>query len=82
MVIKDYLLRKAILMFLANWVVGVATDVVKDFTFALDVQQILYSGVKSINNPMIPNIMTAPLGADNGAGFGWKDMTIVKFGVM
>ncbi len=66
----------------ANWVVGVATDVIKDFTFAFDVQQILYSGVKSINNPMIPNIMTAPLGADNGAGFGWKDMTIFKFGVM
>ncbi len=66
----------------ANWVVGVATDVVKDFTFALDVQQILYSGVKSISNPMMPNMMIASLGADNGAGFGWKDMTIVKFGVM
>lgn len=66
----------------ANWVVGIATDVVKDFTFALDVQQIIYSGVKSVSNPMIPNIMTAPLGADNGAGFGWKDMTIIKFGVM
>lgn len=66
----------------ANWVIGVATEVVKDFTFALDLQQILYSGVKSINNPIVPNIMTALLGADNGAGFGWKDMTILKFGVM
>ena len=66
----------------ANWVVGIAIDAIQDFTFAIDVQQILYSGVKSINNPMIPNIMTAPLGADNGAGFGWKDMTIFKFGVM
>ncbi|MCX6170456.1 MAG: outer membrane protein transport protein [Ignavibacteriales bacterium] len=66
----------------ANWVVGIATDVIKDFTFAFDVRQILYSAVRSINNPMIPNIMTAPLGADNGAGFGWKNMTIYKFGVM
>ncbi|MEW6196186.1 MAG: outer membrane protein transport protein [Bacteroidota bacterium] len=66
----------------ANWVIGIATNYVEDFVFALDVQQILYSGVKSINNPLLPNIMTSPLGTDNGAGFGWEDMTIVKFGLM
>lgn len=66
----------------ANWVVGVATDYIENFVVAVDVQQILYSGVKSINNPLMPNIMSAPLGSENGAGFGWEDMTIVKLGLM
>lgn len=66
----------------ANWVIGVATDYFEDFVVALDIQQILYSGIKSINNPLLPNIMSAPLGNENGAGFGWEDMTIIKFGMM
>ena len=40
-----------------------------------------YSEVKSVGNPMLPNLQTARLGDDNGAGFGWKDMTTVKIGV-
>ena len=30
---------------------------------------------------MLPNLMTARLGDDGGAGFGWKDVTAVKLGV-
>ena len=33
-----------------------------------------------IANPMLPNLMTAKLGMEGGAGFGWKDMTVVKLG--
>ncbi len=74
----------------ANWQAGIAVMPNEDLTIMLDVQQILYSGVKSIANPWmlcftvsnrIPNT-NAPLGNDDGAGFGWEDMTIVKFGLM
>ena len=53
----------------------------RDIDVAFDVQRVNYSEVKSVGNPMLPNLMSAPLGADGGAGFGWKDMTVVKGGV-
>lgn len=64
----------------ATWTAGVAVKATSILTVALDVQQILYSQVKSIHNPMLPNLQNALLSDDNGAGFGWKDMTIVKVG--
>jgi long-chain fatty acid transport protein len=82
----------------ANWQAGIAILPTEALTILFDVQQILYSGVKSIANPMdamalppafpdgqggfIPNPNHVPLGADNGSGFGWEDMTIIKFGLM
>lgn len=65
----------------SNWVVGVAIKPTPRVALALDVQGIRYSEVASIGNPMLPNLMSSPLGAANGAGFGWKDMTMVKTGV-
>jgi long-chain fatty acid transport protein len=65
----------------SSWVVGVAVTPNPIVDFALDVQQVRYSEIKSIANPMMPNLMQAPLGADDGPGFGWKDMTVVKGGV-
>jgi long-chain fatty acid transport protein len=64
----------------ANWSVGVSVEATPEITLALDVQQILYSGIDSVHNPMLPNLQTALLGNDGGAGFGWDDMTIVKVG--
>lgn len=64
----------------ANWTIGLAYKATPALTFVFDVQEIYYSDVKSINNPLLPNIMTSRLGDDNGAGFGWKDMTIYKIG--
>ena len=66
----------------ANWQAGIAVMPNQELTLILDVQQILYSQVKSINNPLIPNLQTSQLGNDDGAGFGWEDMTIIKFGAM
>ncbi|WP_337866108.1 outer membrane protein transport protein [Ignavibacterium sp.] len=66
----------------ANWTAGIAVSPTRDWTFLLDVKQILYSGIKSVNNPLLPNLQTSQLGKDDGAGFGWKDITAVKFGVM
>ena len=63
-------------------------------TLNLDVEQIGYSEIDSVSNPIM-NLLTgcftanpgvAPetsgcLGGPNGAGFGWEDMTVYKVGV-
>lgn len=63
----------------ASATIGLAWKTTPTSVLALDVQKIWYSGVKSINND-ISRLFTAQLGNDNGAGFGWRDMTIVKLG--
>jgi long-chain fatty acid transport protein len=65
----------------ATWTVGIAVFPAKGWSVAADVQQIYYSEVGSVGNPMLPNLMQAPLGADGGAGFGWDDVTVVKLGL-
>jgi long-chain fatty acid transport protein len=65
----------------SNWTAGLAVKPVDAVTLAFDVQRIYYSEVKSVGNPFLPNIMTARLGDDGGAGFGWRDVTAYKFGV-
>jgi long-chain fatty acid transport protein len=50
-------------------------------TVAFDVQRIWYSQIKSINDPLLPNLREAPLGSDDGAGFGWQDVTAFKLGL-
>ena len=62
----------------ATYGVGIAVKATPDTTIAMDVQRIEYSGVASIANVQT---MTAPLGADNGSGFGWQNMTVYKLGV-
>lgn len=63
-------------------------------TLNFDVEQIAYSDIDSVANP-INNLLTACytanqavapetsgcLGAESGAGFGWEDMTVYKLGV-
>lgn len=58
---------------------GIAFDN-QDFTVALDYQVINYSETAAVGNPLMPNLMTAKLGSDKGAGFGWNDMEIIKLG--
>jgi long-chain fatty acid transport protein len=65
----------------SNWTAGFAIKPTPAVTVAFDVQQIYYSDVKSINNPLLPNLITDGLGTDNGAGFAWDDMTIFKVGL-
>ena len=65
----------------ANWTAGVAVKPVPEVTVAFDVQRIYYSNVKSIANPLLMNLMTDGLGTNNGAGFGWEDMTVFKLGL-
>jgi long-chain fatty acid transport protein len=65
----------------ANMTVGLAWDVTPTSTLLFDVQHIWYSNVDSVANPFSNLTMEGqPLGADNGPGFGWRDMTIAKIG--
>jgi long-chain fatty acid transport protein len=73
----------------ASWTAGLAYELTPEFTVAADVQQILYSGIKSINNPLDPASLNPmmnpngfiPLGSDDAAGFGWEDVTVYKVGM-
>jgi len=64
----------------ANYAIGIALKATPKTTIAFDVERIEYSGVRSVNNPLLPNLFIAPLGADNGTGFGWRDTTVFKLG--
>ena len=78
----------------ANWQAGFAIMPAKGFSLMFDVQQILYSDIKSIANPMdlvnnspglpdgSPNPNFQPLGTENGWGFGWEDIWVIHFGIM
>ena len=72
----------------ATLTLGLAWETSPKSTFTADVQVIYYSDVAAIANP-IGGLLTGCasgldpsqcLGGDNGAGFGWEDMTIVKLG--
>ena len=65
----------------ANYGIGITVTPTKDLAIAFDVVRIDYSGIKSVNNPLLPNLFQAPLGADGGAGFAWQDVTAYKLGV-
>jgi long-chain fatty acid transport protein len=64
-----------------SWVVGVGLFPRPNVKIAADLQQIRYADVKSIANPMLPNLRQALLGDDDGAGFGWKNVLVVKAGL-
>jgi len=61
----------------ASAVIGLAFDVTPASTLVFDIQKIWYSDVASIANPLAS---PGQLGDDDGAGFGWDDMTVYKLG--
>lgn len=80
-----------------NWNVGIAIKPIPSTTIALDYQRINYSGVKSIANPSttacdpvggVPAAcggttmgIASSLGGNDGRGFGWGDVEVLKLGV-
>ncbi|MCL1037011.1 outer membrane protein transport protein [Shewanella submarina] len=76
----------------ASWTLGLAYQLSSSDVLVFDVQQIFYSDVAAVANPVMPALglcMQPPfgagdagrcLGADNGPGFGWEDMTVYKLG--
>ena len=77
----------------SSWSVGAAFTPTKQWLFALDYERIYYSDVPSVSNPSSYIGLCVPpsfggaglrsycLGGDNGAGFGWQDIDVWKFGV-
>ncbi len=64
-----------------QWTLGVGLTPRPGLDLAMDVQQVHYSDVHSIMHPMFPNLGQTALGAWEGAGFGWRDVTTYKFGL-
>ena len=65
----------------SNFAVGFALKPVKQVTFALDVEEILFSEVKAVGNNLSAATYANGLGADGGPGFGWRDVTAIKTGI-
>jgi long-chain fatty acid transport protein len=64
-----------------NYGVGLAFEATPTWTLAADVQTIRYSKVSAIGNSAASLFAgQLPLGAANGPGFGWKDVTVLKLG--
>ena len=59
---------------------GLSWAVTDTVTTAFDIQQIFYSEVNSVGNPIQPLFSGAQFGAGNGPGFGWRDVTVYKIG--
>lgn len=66
----------------ANYGVGVAWQALPALTLAADWQRIEYSRVKAVGNPLSVLFSGGQLGADNGAGFGWNNVSTVKLGAI
>ncbi|MBI1425574.1 MAG: hypothetical protein GC149_19235 [Gammaproteobacteria bacterium] len=74
----------------ATWTAGLAWKLKPKQVLTFDVQQIMYSDVAAIANPISNLVGTSNscatgttsrcLGGSDGAGFGWKDMTVYKLG--
>ncbi|MRD55081.1 long-chain fatty acid transporter [Betaproteobacteria bacterium LSUCC0115] len=58
---------------------GAAFKASDKLTLAADYSRIGYSKVPSIGNPM-SNFFTSQMGTATGAGFGWKDINVIKIG--
>lgn len=70
----------------ATAIIGLAWKTSDRSTLVFDIQQIYYSDVASIANP-VENLFACQggdvnscLGGSNGGGFGWDDMTVIKLG--
>jgi long-chain fatty acid transport protein len=64
-----------------NYGIGIAVKATPKLTIAADVQQINYGEIDSISNKVDCFFAgMCQLGASNGPGFGWRDMTIFKLG--
>ena len=60
--------------------IGLAWRATNRLTLAADVQQIEYSDVKSISNPVSALFAGHPLGSEDGPNFGWEDIRVYKLG--
>ena len=60
---------------------GVAIDLRPGLTMMLDYKRIWFNSIASVGNPTTNLELFNQFGADNGAGFGVKDVDVIKFGL-
>lgn len=60
---------------------GIAIDLTPNLTVLADYRHIWFGSVASIANPSTNLLLGQPLGSDNGPGFGWDDVDVVKLGL-
>jgi long-chain fatty acid transport protein len=60
---------------------GLALTPNSDWTVAFDWQKIDYSDVAAVGDGIASLFAGVPLGAENGPGFGWRDVAVFKLGV-
>ena len=65
-----------------NYGIGIAIKTTPSLTLAADLQQIKYSSISSVSNPLSNLFSGNPLGSANGPGFGWRDVTVFKAGAV
>lgn len=63
-----------------NYGIGVTFKPTASTVLATEVLRIDYSDVRSVGNPLDSLLQGVPLGANDGPGFGWKDVTVYKIG--
>jgi long-chain fatty acid transport protein len=59
---------------------GVAVHPSKALAIGLDWQRILYADVPAVGNGLNALFAGVPLGASDGPGFGWRNISVVKLG--
>ncbi|MEE4217023.1 MAG: outer membrane protein transport protein [Xanthomonadales bacterium] len=76
----------------ADLKIGLTLHTSESLAFNFDIEHIWYSDIDAVGNPIM-NIFSCPtagmggmnlsscLGGNNGAGFGWDDMTVYKIGM-
>lgn len=64
-----------------NYGLGLAFKPIDRLTLALDWQHIKYSDIDSVGNSINNLFAGNLLGSSNGGGFGWKDISVWKFGL-
>ena len=65
----------------ASFGAGLSYKATPALTLAADLERIQYGRVTSVGNPLANLFAGNPLGSPNGAGFGWKDVSVYKLGV-
>jgi long-chain fatty acid transport protein len=63
----------------STWTLGLAYEINENWAVMADFKRINYSDVAAVSNPM--DFSSALLGDDEGSGFGWEDINVLKFGV-
>jgi long-chain fatty acid transport protein len=64
-----------------NYGIGLAWQSARKWTLGADLQTIRYSQVAAVGNSLARLLQGRTLGAADGPGFGWRDVTVLKLAI-